>query len=227
MNQIRKFTDRDVRANASLYGAVVNYLMEYHGDFEFLVDCKARVEQGMDLSIGMVRGVLNCMWVDPRVTNLPQPLPAEPDEEFADVIPMAEHQRRSREKLRCVLDVPHSHSQQDFKVMEYCPGIPVVERDLGYSYRRDANIRPGFLFVKGRSVSSIRVHQAVRAEVEWYPVTNNFGWYRKPELIIHTNCQHPWSMRNPLLLTVEDVLKNSSLLERCHRCFPGEEKEEW
>jgi hypothetical protein len=72
-----KYTDRDVRENElEMRHFVESYLERYHGEFEFLIDCKMRVAEGYTLSTGMVRGVLNCMRNDPRVKGLPAPAAA-------------------------------------------------------------------------------------------------------------------------------------------------------
>jgi hypothetical protein len=75
MSADRKYTDRDVRENPDFYVTVIDYLEHYEGEFDFLVDCKMRVAMDRELTVGMVRGILNCMRHDPRVTNLPEPLP--------------------------------------------------------------------------------------------------------------------------------------------------------
>ena len=165
---IRKYTDLDVRRNPDFYGLVIDYLMEYNGDFEFLVSCKTRIEQGVDLSIGMVRGVLNCMWVDPKVTGMPEPLPEEFD---ADVIPLPERGQSYRRQPKahkrvCERTDVHEHKHSDFATMHYCPGIPLVDRKA-YSYRLPATIRPGYLFVKAKSPTTFLIHRACSAEVEW------------------------------------------------------------
>lgn len=216
-----KYTDRDVRENQDeLTRVVYDYLFEYQGEFQFLVDCKMRVVSEYDLTIGMIRGVLNCMRVDPRAPSLPDPI-----EWGADVIPLHEPQpsrRRYNDKKNCENTEPHQHSQDDFKLIHYCPGRYAVTRNEGhFSYKRDAKIHPEYLFVTAKSDSSILVHRATSAEVEWYPHIHEFGWARKPDVILHTNCRYPYYLRNGLLLTpgmVQEYAAEYGLV-RCQRCF--------
>lgn len=214
-----KYTDRDVRENEdTLTQVVYDYLMDYQGEFRFLLDCKMRVVSDYDLTIGMIRGVLNCMRVDPRAPSLPEPI-----EWDADVIPMPERSSRAyKHKTYCDNDEPHQHSQADFKTMHYCVGRYAITRnDSHHSYRRDATIHPEYIFVTAKSDSSILVHRAVSAEVEWFPHIHEFGWTRQPEVILHTNCKHPYYLRNGLLLTPGMVQEFSAEygLVRCPRCF--------
>lgn len=220
MGAALKYTDRDVRENPNFTNLAIDYLMDYEGEFAFLIDCKMRIASGMDLSVGMVRGILNCMRVDPRAPELPEPQVWDGE---ADVIPMPERrQRPSYRKAHCERTDPHQHTQDDFKSLHYCPGIWAVTRNEGqFAYRLHAAIRPGFIFVTAKSSSSVLVHKAMWAEVEWYPKIHEFGWTRPPELIVHTNCKYPYYLRNPFLMQVEDVDKyrDEYQLARCVRCF--------
>lgn len=73
MSALRRYNDRDVRDNPSLRQIAEDYLEQYTGEFEFLVDLKMRAALDYDLTDPMVRGVLNCMRNDPRVVDLPEP----------------------------------------------------------------------------------------------------------------------------------------------------------
>jgi hypothetical protein len=94
----RAYTDRDVRDNPGYRDAVERYLDQYTGEFGFLIDMKMRLAARVDLTTGMVRGVLNCMRHDPRVTDLPAP--AEEDFDDVDnVVPMrGREERRARDR---------------------------------------------------------------------------------------------------------------------------------
>lgn len=217
-----KYTDRDVRENPEYYGIVVDFLVTYQGEFQFLIDCKMRVMQDHDLTVGMVRGVLNCMRVDPRAPTLPEPKPitAEDMEAFADVIPMREPLYRKPKKIErgyCTNQRPHQHTSEDWQTIHYCPGVLKVERP--HSYRRPAEIHPEYVFVKAKSLSTTLIHRATSAEVEWYPKWNDYYWSRKPEVIVHTDCTYPHYLRNPLLATVEQIA-GSYGYRRCMHCFP-------
>lgn len=67
----RRYSDRDVRDNPDLLEVALDYLDGYTGEFDFLLGMQMRVSQGLSLSTGMVRGVLNCMRNDPRA-DLPE-----------------------------------------------------------------------------------------------------------------------------------------------------------
>ena len=69
----RRYTDYDVRANPNLRALAFDYLRQYNGQFQFLNECKAVLESGR-LSDQQVRGVLNSMLADPKVTNMPTPV---------------------------------------------------------------------------------------------------------------------------------------------------------
>jgi hypothetical protein len=223
MNAYKKYTDRDVRTNSDFYTLVCDYLLQYEGGFEFLIDCKMRLEQNIDLSVGMVRGILNCMRVDPRVKSLPEPQVETFD---ADVIPMHEphvsrgyrHNKRIQ-KSECNFNGPHLHNQEDFKYIHYCPGSYAINREPKYTL--PAIIHSEYIFVKAKTSSSILIHRGLGAEVMWFPRRHEFGWERKPELIIHTNCKYPYYLRNPILMSIEDVKYNATLYDllRCVRCF--------
>jgi hypothetical protein len=222
MSATLKYTDRDVRENPDFENIAIEYLMNYEGEFAFLIDCKMRIASGMGLSIGMVRGILNCMRVDPRAPELPDPQNWDGD---ADIIPMPERRqprRHYQNKVDCLKTEPHQHTQDDFRTMHYCPGIWAVSRNEGnYSYKLPAKIHPGYIFVTAKSPSSVLVHRAMWAEVEWFPYIHEFGWARPPQVIIHTNCAYPYYLRNPFLMRVEDVdeFQSTFQLARCVRCF--------
>jgi hypothetical protein len=225
MNEGLKYTDRDVRENPDFYGAAVNYLVEYEGEFQFLIDCKMRVASGIDLTTGMVRGILNCMRVDPRVKNLPAPI-----EWPEDVIPIDRPSRtkpKRKHRVDCTRTDVHEHKYEDWQYLNYCPGIYLCSRET--RYRREATVHSEFIFVKGKSPSTLTVHLVTKAEVEWTPFVHRWGWARNPEVIVHTACTYPHYLRNPILLRPQDVqdyndqfkheLDEDKHLLRCRYCF--------
>lgn len=60
--QDRKFVDIDVTSN--LRDLAYNWLGQYRGTFEYAVEMKSNLAQYKRLSVGQVRGVLNCMRAD-------------------------------------------------------------------------------------------------------------------------------------------------------------------
>jgi hypothetical protein len=211
-----KYTDEDVRRNPNLWGAAVEFLADYQGEFPFLRDCKARVEADIPLTVGMIRGVLNCMRVNPRVRDLPAPISLR--EEFdGDVIPAAE--RFVPQKRTCDIAMPHAHSGSDWAFMHYCNGNP--RNDGQYSYRLPAKVNGPYTHVTAKSDTSVLIHIAVKVEFEWYPNIYGSGWARPTEMVITTNCRHPYSLRNGLLLDKKIIDKESEEwgLEYCSRCI--------
>lgn len=70
MNLDYKFTDTDVRAHPQLTNAVYDFLSTYEGEFAFLVEARKTLSSLKFLHIATVRGVLNCMRIDPRGQKL-------------------------------------------------------------------------------------------------------------------------------------------------------------
>ena len=69
-----KYTDEDVRRDAELQRRAESYASHYEGDFDFLAMARAHMEKRGSLTIGVARGVLNCMRLDPRISDsLPPP----------------------------------------------------------------------------------------------------------------------------------------------------------
>jgi hypothetical protein len=69
-----KYTDQHVADEENLFRRIATeYVQNYHGNFDLLIDYRRRVEAGLPLSIPMIRATLNCMRHDARVVNLPPP----------------------------------------------------------------------------------------------------------------------------------------------------------
>jgi hypothetical protein len=77
-----RFTDRDVREDPDLASVAYEFVYNYGGDFDFLVQARNYAQQHGRLSVTQARGVLNCMRSDyeglhmlaRRSNNLPRPL---------------------------------------------------------------------------------------------------------------------------------------------------------
>lgn len=224
MSADTKYNDSQVRANwDEFYRAAHAYLVDYKGEFEFLISCKMRIASDIPLTIGMVRGVLNCMRVDARVVNLPEPV----EEAFdADVIPMREprYVRPAKPKRHeCMLTEPHTHTLKDWEYLYYCEGIHAINRAEILTYT-PAKIKPQYIFCKGKSVATVRVHLCGEAEYEHEAMGRHEPGYRRHTLIVQTACGAPYHLKDPLLLTV-DMVAETDGLERCPRCFPHEDTE--
>jgi hypothetical protein len=60
-----KYTDSQVRADIERYRSVASeYLRNYSGEFELLLDYRHRLGKGIGLTVPMIRATLNCMRFD-------------------------------------------------------------------------------------------------------------------------------------------------------------------
>ncbi len=75
-----KYTNQDIRHWKSLGDAAYRYAMEYKGSFAFLLQARREARANGWLSIGMARGVLNCMLHDHgSLGGLPRPGEVPPE----------------------------------------------------------------------------------------------------------------------------------------------------
>lgn len=225
MSNALKYTDRDVRENPDFYGRVHNYLVDYSGDFQFLVDCKMRIMSGIELPVGMVRGVLNCMRIDPRVTNLPEPLVYEECDFDADVIPMRQGYGRGPTKQKiarrdCQIEEYHTHTFKDWEYLNFCPGKYEYDRDI---YDLPATIHSEYTAIKAKSPSVFRIHKVGRAMFQWFPNRHEAGFYREPQPIVWTHCKFPRYLRDGILLNnqmlAELLNDDNEQYFWCERCY--------
>lgn len=219
-----KYTDRDVRENPQYYDMVVEYLEQYQGEFEFLVSCKMRVSSGIDLSVGMVRGVLNCMRADPRVGVMPEPVPMP---EFdTDLVPEVDTYRRPRRlkpvKGICTRTDYHEHKYSDWNTLEFCPGKYEYDRPATYLMAATSS----YALAVAKSLQSGLVHQIGEVQIQWYANPHKSGWHKKPDVIVRTTCGMPASLRNPHILD-RRIMRNVNLEQSeplllfCGRCLPN------
>lgn len=203
MSAERKYTDRDVRENDALVEAAVEFLENYHGEFEFLIDCKMRLSAGGDLSVGMIRGVLNCMRADPRVRNLPEPvLFLDEDAKVVDMKPY----RRDRVKI-------------------VRPGPPVYEINRPWSIRTKAHINVPYVAAKSETSLLHKVEDSWDHYFEWITNQHDIG-FRWWDLHVKPLCRQPQGLKNPILLTRTQMIwlqagNEEGMLRRpyCGRCF--------
>ncbi len=211
----RKYTDRDVRENPTFVDMVEEYLDRYTGDFEFLIDNKMRVARGMDLTTPQVRGVLNCMRHDPRITNLPEPLPYEDN-----VVEMVHRGRRARqrhfESEHCLVTDPHyAHEWAgDHGIYFKCPGIPwAITRQM---FTLPATVRRPFVCARtGAYVHKVKL--GGNHFFRWYPKQHEWGWLLDPVLSVATDCKYPYRIDKPLLFSCDagDQLVNRANCPHC------------
>lgn len=216
-----KYTDRDVRENDGLEERVYQYLEGYCGEFQFLVDAKMRLEYDGELPTPIIRGVLNCMRVDVRVTDLPKPLPYQP----AEVIPMerteshARRIRRERNKRKvCTRTDPHPYHGGFGEENDFCDGVYLINR-VSY-YTMEARVKPEYRYVVART--GAKIHGVTSAVVMWYPNIHKTGWNRSPKLIVKLHCRYPSTLVDPRLMDEMTAKGFTDLfaVPFCLHCFP-------
>jgi len=72
-----KYKDQDILNHPSLQAAAKEFLLNYHGSYEFLRRAKTQMLRTHTLPVGTVRGVVNCMRNQPGALH-GQPLPGTP-----------------------------------------------------------------------------------------------------------------------------------------------------
>lgn len=232
-----KYTDRDVRENPDFERLAQEYLRQYAGEFEYLIDMKMRDAQGMSLTVGMVRGVLNCMRHDPRVTGLPEPKPSE----YGVVIDMEEERpRRQRGKRwfggqdECNNSEPHDEHDYEMElnrrgeVYYYrCPGVYLINRGItdedGYwsgDVAMPARIKVPFALARGGKL----IHRVIPEQsfFVWSAIPHAWG-YRRVRLSVKTLCQYPSYLWDPYLVGFAVTEEQAEILawadrRKCPHC---------
>jgi hypothetical protein len=231
MSADRKYTDRDVRENQNFYQTVIDYLDTYEGEFDFLVDCKMRVAMDRDLTVGMVRGVLNCMRHDPRVTDLPEPLP--PQEGKVLHMPIKKKKKKSRGKPCDIEGFHPKHGGFVYKDGDYFYADGYEFCDGKYEINRDDFEVPAHLAVPYIMSRSGKLIHKVNGEAwyMWRPLRHEWGWRYAgdgdPDLYARTLCTFPRIVNNPILLPswkLDEALaslvgSSAHSHELCKRCF--------
>lgn len=239
-----KYTDRDVRENSDFLPAVLTYLEQYTGEFEYLIDMKMRAAQGMNLTVPMVRGVLNCMRHDPRVQNLPAPKPVE----YGVLIDMEEERPKRREPQQprkryggqdpCDEDSPHDRHDYDLPVnrkgetWQYtCPGIFTINRGFtdrdGYwsgDVLTPARIKVPFATARG----GMLIHRIVpeKSHFVWRARQHTWGYYTL-YLSVKTLCRYPSYLTDPYLLGYAITKDQEEFLDWANRKKCPHCQKEW
>lgn len=220
-----KYTDRDVRESPDLAEMAVEYVEQYGGEFEYLIDMKMRLAQGYDLTTPMIRGILNCMRHDPRITGLPAPLP--PEEGVVVELRPAKRKKRKSHVWDRENPVPcneiKSHDahtwRPDGEHYEWCNGVPWAINRLSSIYLPAQVKLP---FVVARSGKLIHRVGPTDHWVEWWPNRHEWGFNRilQPELTVKLVCKYPSVLRQPLLLTAEraEQIIEVCELDWCRHC---------
>lgn len=226
-----KYTDRDVRENNCLVEMAYEYVENYTGDFEYLIDMKMRLAQGYDLTTPMVRGILNCMRHDPRVSGLPAPLP--PSE---GVVVELRQPKRSKRRKGYDRDNPEpcpkteSHDNHVWWKGDdpyWCEGIEWAITRLRYPDYPALVKTP---FVVARSGTLIHSVAPDGHYFRWRQHRHEWGFWRMPgeefddpDLIINLVCRFPSVLKNPALLTIERAEQMIEVCELgwCPHCADG------
>lgn len=242
-----RYSDRDVRDNPGVLSRVVEYLKAYTGEFDYLVDCKRRVENGDDLSVGMIRGVLNCMRNDPRVIGLPTP--SGLSENVVEFRPRRtdrayKSDRKDMVKLRDC-DITEYHGEhggahyedaEGFDGYRYCHGIHQINRE---DFWIEAKLKVPYIMPKTVGLvhkvgdESVLPKNGEDHYVAWYMwrvKAHAYGWSREEyeflpvtDLYVRTACKYPRYLENPRLIAAENLtLARTAMVSKglCPRCFP-------
>lgn len=217
MTTERRYTDRDVRENPSLHDLVIDYLCEYGGDFEPLVNAQALLKNtplGEDLPTNIVRVVLNCMRHDHNVATLLPP-PIRPRLEI--VRPRI---KKAQYYLDCDNQEPHEGhfwgENDGDRMAHHCSG---VEFEINRDRVLILNAKVKLPYVRA-GVSEL-VHMTTgQAWSYWYLVRNDMHVF--DELVEAT---HQYGPRRPEYLSIKTVCKYPSIINR-GRLLDVDEKNE-
>lgn len=238
MSADRKYTDRDVRENQSFYLTVIDYLENYEGEFDYLVDMKMRVAMDRDLTVPMVRGVLNCMRHDPRVSHLPEPLPPQEGKVLQMPTKNKKNKKRRNRKPCDIVEFHKPHggfgSVEEDDPYEYCSGKFAINRS---DFQVDAILKVPYV----TAVTGALIHKASEAWYMWRVLPHEEGWrYMShgnrfdgdPDFYVRTICMYPRIIENGWVFDqwkIDEVLAEpigSSAKTRtfCKRCFPQDDQ---
>jgi hypothetical protein len=221
-----KYTERDVRDNPELEELAVEYVEQYSGEFEFLIDMKMRLAQRYALTTPMVKGILNCMRHDPRVSGLPAPLPPEE----CSVLELRQPRHRRRPKWNWSVDYPeqcskreshdgHVWTNKQTELQEWCEGIEYrINRTRASEY--PAVVKVPFVAAQGGAL----VHRVANTGhwVRWWPNKHEWGFSEAldPQLWVNLVCRYPSVLKNPRLIALDQAEKMIELcgLGWCRHC---------
>jgi hypothetical protein len=229
-----RYTDRDVRENGELVELAEQYVDGYNGDFQYLIDMKMRVHSGLQLTTPMVKGILNCMRADPRVTGLPTPLPPEENNVVVELKPQKRKKRKPwRSDLACnQVDQKIEHSSHSYDTEEYngwCIGFHWINRtEPVYT---QAKIKVPFVVARGGKMIHL-VGDPERHYFDWSPRAHKWGFAYTEygaanwpvDLHVKLACKYPSFLTKPILLTVDqaDLMKEKDglgFMPYCQHCM--------
>lgn len=239
-----KFTDEDVRTNPILVDLAERYLQGYEGDFIFLRKIRREFLGGSELTVGMVRGVLNCMRNEPRYAEMLRQLRLVPGAPALDLATVTDIRTRmtpqqAAPRQRVVIDRecwftdgrPWSHTSHEWHSDDLddptsykCPGFRFKINRVR-SYKIPLSVSDKYNFVRARTGKL--VHElAGGGYVLWSPETHNVGFTYPPMLVYYTRCRYPSEIRNGILLEhrltpTESIAAGG--LDECPHCATAED----
>lgn len=199
-----RYTDRDVRENPTLTDLAYDYLDNYGGDFQPLIEALGTFKSDGKLPTNLVRVVLNCMRHDANVANdLPAPIGYKIPRKIAEVV--KPRRRDWNEPVPCELsDRDESHDGHTYRLDDeivFCEGVPWKINRSVTSF--DAKIKVPFARARGGKL----IHSLTgEGWCEWFPPVHGhtYGWGKiGPFLTVKLTCQYPSIIKRPILLTEE------------------------
>lgn len=206
MTAERKYTDRDVREDSTLKLLAEEYIQNYGGDFEPLVNAVAIYRDTGDLPVSIVRVVLNCMRYDRNVApHLPNPKKYE----MGAVVEIERH-RKKRKNYYQDCDNFESHYGHSWQGEEndtyWCSGVPfLINRE---TFSTCATVK--FPLAKARHGKLVH-HITGEAWIYWLPPSHTYGPARAIELQVKSLCKYPSVIVRPQLLSAEKATSLISL----------------
>jgi hypothetical protein len=221
----RRYSDEDVRRNPGVaFAAAERYLEGYTGEFDFLLGMQMRVSEGLDLTTGMVRGVLNCMRNDPRCGALPDLEATSEDEDPPEAPVLA----LVPDPLPCPYEgTEHSiHWYEDGRSnnsQTHCAGWHAINRRL-----TERRVRFHRDYVRGANSNVIHrcTHEGF---ITWFPPFHSWGMARASIWTVGRGCTpNAFPLKRATTLTAAEVREQEpydgapgDAVRLCRQCFPG------
>lgn len=217
------YTDRDVRSDLAKFRSIATkYVQGYTGAFEPLVDAQDAVKEGLELTLPMVRKVLNCMRHDFAVAaSLPRVVPMTKKSNVVDIFTSSRSRPRDREIRQCDSKSGHYRhnwwDEEDEDLRYFCEG---VEFEINrWNYSRPATVKAEFALAGGGAL----VHRTTgKGKVFWVPEEHDWGFVNQI-MSVKVVCKYPSWLKNPRLYKEEPVdlydVKSPKPFSRCKHCF--------
>lgn len=238
-----KYSDRDVREDYSLTAIAVQYVKDYAGEFEPLVDAQTELKEHGRLDPVTVRKVLNCMRHD-RDWKGKLPVPKRRIPPVTDPDPL-NPVRRARGKnwrdgfeKKCNKKEPHDpHTWDKESRSHWCTGVR-FKINRPEMLRMPTRIK--LPYACARHGSYIHLTEGTGYAL-WWPNRHSWGWH-KPDgyrfqepkghswhLIVNLRCKNPGRLTDPVLISNDELmvfLENARKIRKpdakiCPRCLPN------